>query len=90
MRSYLDADAWIIHGMMASARGANLVLLRIHGTAGRERETLHVPSGDCSIQKSKAKRKSAEPCLRDPVHSVDACDKRRQYGKINPILESDR
>jgi uncharacterized membrane protein YoaK (UPF0700 family) len=31
---YLDAYTWIIHGVMANAQTANLVLLWVHGTAG--------------------------------------------------------
>jgi uncharacterized membrane protein YoaK (UPF0700 family) len=31
---YLDAYTWIIHGVMANAQTANLVLLGVHGTAG--------------------------------------------------------
>jgi hypothetical protein len=34
---YLDAYTWIIHGVMADAQTANLVLLWVHGTAGEER-----------------------------------------------------
>jgi uncharacterized membrane protein YoaK (UPF0700 family) len=30
----LDAYAWIIHGVIANAQTANLVLLGVHGTAG--------------------------------------------------------
>lgn len=31
---YLDAYTWIIHGVMANAQTANLVLLWVHGTVG--------------------------------------------------------
>ena len=31
---YLDAYTWIIHGVIANAQTANLVLLGVHGTAG--------------------------------------------------------
>jgi uncharacterized protein DUF1275 len=31
---YLDAHTWIIHGVMANAQTANLVVLGVHGTAG--------------------------------------------------------
>jgi uncharacterized membrane protein YoaK (UPF0700 family) len=31
---YLDAHTWIIHGVIANAQTANLVLLGVHGTAG--------------------------------------------------------
>ena len=32
---YLDAYTWIIHGVMANAQTANLVLLWVYGTAGQ-------------------------------------------------------
>ncbi len=32
---YLDAYTWIIHGVMANAQTANLVLLWVHGTAAQ-------------------------------------------------------
>jgi uncharacterized membrane protein YoaK (UPF0700 family) len=35
---YLDAYTWIVHGVMANAQTANLVLLRVHGTTGRWEE----------------------------------------------------
>ncbi|KWV60436.1 hypothetical protein AS156_29060 [Bradyrhizobium macuxiense] len=38
---YLDAYTWIIHGVMANAQTANLVLLWVQGTAGRWQEALH-------------------------------------------------
>lgn len=38
---YLDAYTWIIHGVMANAQTANLVLLWVHGTSGRWQEALH-------------------------------------------------
>ena len=38
---YLDAYTWIIHGVMANAQTANLVLLWVHGTAGNWLEALH-------------------------------------------------
>jgi uncharacterized membrane protein YoaK (UPF0700 family) len=38
---YLDAYTWIIHGVMANAQTANLVLLWVHGTAGQWKEALH-------------------------------------------------
>jgi uncharacterized membrane protein YoaK (UPF0700 family) len=42
---YLDAYTWIIHGVMANARTASLVLLWVHGTAGEWARALHfVPS----------------------------------------------
>src|SRR4051794_41903346 len=31
---YLDAYTWIVHGVMANAQTANLVLLWVYGTAG--------------------------------------------------------
>jgi uncharacterized membrane protein YoaK (UPF0700 family) len=31
---YLDAYTWIIHGVMANAQTANLVLLWVYGTTG--------------------------------------------------------
>ena len=31
---FLDAYTWIIHGVMANAQTANLVLLWVYGTAG--------------------------------------------------------
>jgi uncharacterized membrane protein YoaK (UPF0700 family) len=31
---YLDPHTWIIHGVMANAQTANLVVLGLHGTAG--------------------------------------------------------
>jgi uncharacterized membrane protein YoaK (UPF0700 family) len=37
---YLDAYTWIIHGVMANAQTANLVLLWVHGTAGQWKEAL--------------------------------------------------
>src|ERR1700719_1852748 len=38
---YLDAYTWIIHGVMANAQTANLVLLWVHGTAGEGEQALH-------------------------------------------------
>jgi uncharacterized membrane protein YoaK (UPF0700 family) len=41
---YLDAYAWIIHGVMANAQTANLVLLWVHGTVGEwDRAVQFVP-----------------------------------------------
>jgi uncharacterized membrane protein YoaK (UPF0700 family) len=41
---YLDAYTWIIHGVMANAQTANLVLLWVHGTAGEwDRAVQFVP-----------------------------------------------
>jgi hypothetical protein len=37
---YLDAYTWIIHGVMANARTANLVLLWVYGAAGHWDEAL--------------------------------------------------
>lgn len=38
---YLDAYTWIIHGVMANAQTANLVLLWVYGTAGEWPRALH-------------------------------------------------
>ncbi|WP_061024795.1 YoaK family protein [Bradyrhizobium sp. CCH5-F6] len=38
---YLDAYTWIIHGVMANAQTANLVLLWVHGSAGNWGDALH-------------------------------------------------
>jgi uncharacterized membrane protein YoaK (UPF0700 family) len=38
---YLDAYTWIIHGVMANAQTANLVLLWVYGSAGKWMEALH-------------------------------------------------
>lgn len=38
---YLDAYTWIIHGVMANAQTANLVLLWVHGTMGNWQEAFH-------------------------------------------------
>lgn len=38
---YLDAYTWIIHGVMANAQTANLVLLWVHGSAGNWDDALH-------------------------------------------------
>ena len=38
---YLDAYTWIIHGVMANAQTANLVLLWVHGTMGEWDKALH-------------------------------------------------
>src|SRR3954471_12106115 len=37
----LDAFTWIIHGVMANAQTANLVLLWVHGSSGNWPEALH-------------------------------------------------
>ena len=37
----LDAYTWIIHGVMANAQTANLVLLWVHGTAGEWEQAVH-------------------------------------------------
>jgi len=37
----LDAYTWIIHGVMANAQTANLVLLWVHGSAGNWTEAIH-------------------------------------------------
>src|SRR5258705_4277950 len=39
--SYLDAYTWIIHGVMANAQTANLVLLWVHGTVGEWERAVH-------------------------------------------------
>jgi uncharacterized membrane protein YoaK (UPF0700 family) len=38
---YLDAYTWIVHGVMANAQTANLVLLWVYGTAGEWARALH-------------------------------------------------
>ena len=38
---YLDAYTWIVHGVMANAQTANLVLLWVYGTAGEWTRALH-------------------------------------------------
>ncbi|OAF11805.1 hypothetical protein AYJ54_08075 [Bradyrhizobium centrolobii] len=38
---YLDAYTWMIHGVMANAQTANLVLLWVHGIVGEWEEALH-------------------------------------------------
>jgi uncharacterized membrane protein YoaK (UPF0700 family) len=38
---YLDAYTWIIHGVMANAQTANLVLLWVHGTVGKSEQAVH-------------------------------------------------
>jgi uncharacterized membrane protein YoaK (UPF0700 family) len=38
---YLDAYTWIIHGVMANAQTANLVLLWVYGSAGKWERALH-------------------------------------------------
>ena len=38
---YLDAYAWIIHGVMANAQTANLIFLWVYGTAGNWERALH-------------------------------------------------
>lgn len=38
---YLDAYTWIIHGVMANAQTANLVLLWVYGSLGNWNEALH-------------------------------------------------
>lgn len=38
---YIDAYTWIIHGVMANAQTANLVLLWVYGTAGDWDKALH-------------------------------------------------
>jgi uncharacterized membrane protein YoaK (UPF0700 family) len=38
---HLDAYTWIIHGVMANAQTANLVLLWVYGSAGNWAEALH-------------------------------------------------
>ncbi|MET3968337.1 YoaK family protein [Bradyrhizobium barranii] len=38
---YLDAYTWIIHGVMANAQTANLVLLWVYGSIGNWPEALH-------------------------------------------------
>jgi uncharacterized membrane protein YoaK (UPF0700 family) len=38
---YLDAYTWIVHGVMANAQTANLVLLWVHGTVGEWTRALH-------------------------------------------------
>jgi uncharacterized membrane protein YoaK (UPF0700 family) len=38
---YLDAYTWIVHGVMANAQTANLVLLWVYGTAGDWVRALH-------------------------------------------------
>jgi uncharacterized membrane protein YoaK (UPF0700 family) len=39
--AYLDACTWIIHGVMANAQEANLVLLWVHGTVGEWDRAVH-------------------------------------------------
>jgi uncharacterized membrane protein YoaK (UPF0700 family) len=38
---YLDAYTWIIHGVMANAQTAILVLVRVYGTTGEWARALH-------------------------------------------------
>jgi uncharacterized membrane protein YoaK (UPF0700 family) len=38
---YIDAYTWMIHGVMANAQTANLVLLWVYGTAGKWGQALH-------------------------------------------------
>lgn len=38
---YIDAYTWIIHGVMANAQTANLVLLWVHGTVGEWDRAVH-------------------------------------------------
>jgi uncharacterized membrane protein YoaK (UPF0700 family) len=38
---YIDAYTWIIHGVMANAQTANLVLLWVYGTMGNSDKALH-------------------------------------------------
>ena len=38
---YIDAYTWIIHGVMANAQTANLVLLWVYGAAGKWAQALH-------------------------------------------------
>ncbi|WP_448045455.1 YoaK family protein [Bradyrhizobium liaoningense] len=38
---YLDAYTWILHGVMANAQTANLVLLWVHGSGGNWDDALH-------------------------------------------------
>lgn len=38
---YLDAYTWIIHGVMANAQTANLVLLWVYGASGKWDDALH-------------------------------------------------
>src|SRR6266481_9974204 len=38
---YIDAYTWIIHGVMANAQTANLVLLWVYGTVGEWERALH-------------------------------------------------
>ncbi|WP_128927747.1 YoaK family protein [Bradyrhizobium guangxiense] len=38
---YIDAYTWIIHGVMANAQTANLILLWVYATAGNWTEALH-------------------------------------------------
>jgi uncharacterized membrane protein YoaK (UPF0700 family) len=38
---YLDAYTWIVHGVMANAQTANLVLLWVHGSVGDWAKALH-------------------------------------------------
>src|SRR3981189_3615737 len=38
---YLDAYTWIVHGVMANAQTANLVLLWVYGTVGEWARALH-------------------------------------------------
>src|SRR6266481_5756457 len=38
---YLDAYTWIVHGVMANAQTANLVLMWVYGTAGEWEQALH-------------------------------------------------
>lgn len=38
---YLDAYTWIVHGVMANAQTANLVLPWVYGTAGERARALH-------------------------------------------------
>lgn len=38
---YLDAYTWMVHGVMANAQTANLVLLWVYGTAGNWTKAIH-------------------------------------------------
>jgi uncharacterized membrane protein YoaK (UPF0700 family) len=45
----LDAYAWIIHGVMANAQTANLVLLWVHGTAGEWEQAVRFVPPMCAF-----------------------------------------
>ena len=67
---YLDAYTWIIHGVMANAQTANLVLLWVHGSSWRVGPGRSVRSSDGRIHGGHRRCRLAPPLRQDRASAI--------------------